>query len=134
MMTYGRELDLPAALIYGCPDSASGQTGEPAEYVTDLFDRMEKIHQLARNKPLETSERHKRTYDLKQFQNNYKVGNQVLLYTPAVKKGKSKTLSSRWTGPYRIIEVLSDVVFRVRLSGQVKDKIVHHNRLKPFHT
>ena len=72
MMTYGRELGLPADLIYGSPESASGQTGEPAEYVTNLFDRMEKIHQLARNKLLETSERHKRTYDLKQFQNNYK--------------------------------------------------------------
>ena len=134
MMTYCRELDLPADLIYGSPESASGQTGESPEYVTDLFDRMETIHQLARNKLLETSERHTRTYDLKQFQNNYKVGDQLLLYTPALKKGKSKKLSSRWTGPYRILEVLSDVVFQVRLNGQVKDKIVNHNRLKPFHT
>ena len=38
MMTYGREMDLPAGLIYGSPESASDQTGEPAEYVTNLFD------------------------------------------------------------------------------------------------
>ena len=31
-----------------------------------------------------------------------------------------------WTGPYRIVEVLSDVVFRIRLNNQVKDKVVHH--------
>ena len=52
MMTYGRELDLPADLIYGSPESSSWQTGKPPEYVTNLIDRMEKIHQLARNKPV----------------------------------------------------------------------------------
>ena len=133
MMTYGRELDLPADLIYGSPDIASSQTGESPAYVTTLCDRMEKIHNLARDKLIESNERHKRTYDLKQFQNNYKVGDQVLLFMPAIKKGRSKKLSSRWTGPYRIVEVLSDVVFRIRLNNQVKDKVVHHNRLKPFY-
>ena len=132
MMTYGRELDLPADLVFGSPDVASKQANEPPAYVTKLSDRMEKIHNLARDKLLEANERHKRTYDLKQFQNNYKVGDQVLLFMPAVKKGRNKKLSSRWTGPYRIVEVLSDVVFRIRLNNQVKDKIVHHNRLKPF--
>ena len=132
MMTYGRELDLPADLVFGSPDVASKQANEPPAYVTKLSDRMEKIHNLARDKLLEANERHKRTYDLKQFQNNYKVGDQVLLFMPAVKRGRNKKLSSRWTGPYRIVEVLSDVVFRIRLNNQVKDKIVHHNRLKPF--
>ena len=133
MMTYGRELDLPADLIYGSPDVASSQACQPPAYVAKLCDRMEKIHKLARDKLIESNERHKRAYDLKQFQNNYKVGDQVLLFMPAVKKGKNTKLSSKWTGPYRIVEVLSDVVFRVRLNNQAKDKVVHHNRLKPFH-
>ena len=133
MMTYGRELDLPADLIYGSPDVSSSQACEPPAYVAKLCDRMEKIHKLARDKLIESNERHKRAYDLKQFQNNYKVGDQVLLFMPAVKKGKNKKLSSRWTGPYRIVEVLSDVVFRIRLNNQAKDNVVHHNRLKPYH-
>ena len=120
-------------MIYGSPDVASSQADEPPAYVTKLCDRMEKIHNLARDKLIESNERHKRTYDLKQFQNNYKVGDKVLLFMPAMKKGRSKKLSSRWTGPYRIVEVLSDVVFRINLNNQVKDKVVHHNRLKPFH-
>ena len=133
MMAYGRELDLPADLIYGSPVVASSQVGDPLAYVTKLCDRMEKIHNLACDKLIESNERHKRAYDLKQFQNNYKVGDQVLLFMPAIKKGRRKKLSSRWTGPYRIVEVLSDVVFRIRLNNQVKDKVVHHNRLQPFH-
>ena len=133
MMTYGRELDLPADLIYGSQDVASSQACEAPAYVTKLCDRMEKIRKLARDKLLESNERHKRAYDLKQFQNNYKVGDQVLLLMPSVKKGKNKKLSSRWTGPYRIVEVLSNVVFRISLNNQAKNKVVHHNRLKPFH-
>ena len=133
MMTYGHELDLPADLIYGSPDIASSQACEPPAYVAKLCDHIEKIHKLARDKLIESNERHKGAYDLKRFQNNYKVGDQVLLFMPAVKKGKNKNLSRKWTGPYRIVEVLSDVLFRIRLNNQAKDKYVHHNRLKPFH-
>ena len=99
---------------------APSQAGVPPAYVTNLCDRMEKIHNLARDKLIESNERLKRTYDLKQLQNNYKVGDQVFLFMPAIKKGRCKKLSSRWTGPYRIVEVLSDVVFRIRLNNQVK--------------
>ena len=56
MMTYGRELDLPADLIYGSPDVASSQAGEPPAHVTKLCDRMEKIHNLARDKLIESNE------------------------------------------------------------------------------
>ena len=94
MMTYGRELDLPADLIYGSPDVASSQACEPPAYVAKLCDRMEKIHNLARDKLMESNDRHKHAYDLKQFQNNYKVDDQVLLCMPVVKKGKNKKLST----------------------------------------
>ena len=88
MMTY--ELDLPADLIYGSPDVASSRADEPP-YVTKLCDRMEKIHNLACDKLIESNERHKRTYDLKQFQNNYKVGDPVLLIMPAIKKERNRS-------------------------------------------
>ena len=133
MMTYARELDLPADLIFGGPESASKQSSEPPEYVRNLSDNMEKVHNLAREKLVKTGERQKRNYDLKQSKHNYKVGDQVLLYNSVVKQGHSRKLSSRWTGPYTITEVLSDVVFRIKLNNLTRDKIVHHNRLKPYY-
>ena len=132
MMTYARELDLPVDLIYGSPQSNSGQAVEVPAYVANLSDRVEKVHQLARNKLAQAAEKQKRIYDLKQFHNSYKVGDQVWLYSPVAKKGNCRKLHSKWTGPYRIIEVLSDVVLRIRLIGGTKDKVVHHNRLKPY--
>lgn len=78
-------------------------------------------------------EKQKRNYDLKQFKYNYKVGDLVWLFTPAVKKGRTKKLSSQWTGPFKIIEILSDVVIRIRQKPNSQDKVVHHNRLKPYY-
>ena len=133
VMTLGRELDLPADLVFGRPEGESSQADTPPSYVTKLIDRTEKVHQVARDKLMEAHDRHKRAYDIKQFQNNYKVGDLVLLFTPAVKRGRNKKLSSRWTGPYQIVEVLSDVVLRIRLNNKIKDRVVHHNRLKPYY-
>ena len=133
VMTLGRELDLPADLVFGRPEGESSQADTPPSYVTKLIDRTEKVHQVARDKLMEAHDRHKRAYDIKQFQNNYKVTDLVLLFTPAVKRGRNKKLSSRWTGPYQIVEVLSDVVLRIRLNNKIKDRVVHHNRLKPYY-
>ena len=44
MMTYARELDLPVDLIYGSPQSVSGQATEVPAYVANLSDRVEKVH------------------------------------------------------------------------------------------
>lgn len=132
MMTYGREMDLPADLIFGGPESTSKTTNDLPEYVKDLSNNMERVHNLARDKLAKSGEKQKRNYDLKQFKHNYAVGDQVLLYTPVVKKGNCRKLNSRWTGPYIVAEVLSDVVIRIKLNNHQRDKIVHHNRLKPY--
>ena len=89
MMTYARELDLPADLIFGGPESVSKQSIEPPEYVRNLSDNMEKVHNLDGEKLVKTGERQKRNYDLNQFKHNYQVGDQVLLYNPVVKQGHS---------------------------------------------
>ena len=84
MMTYPRELDLPLNLIYGSPQSVSGQAVEVPAYVANLSDRVDKLHQLAHNKLARAAEKQKRINDLKQFHNSYKVGDQVWLYSPVV--------------------------------------------------
>ena len=132
MMTYARELDLPVDLILESPEYLSKQSKEPTEYVTNLSANMERVHNIARDNLAKSSERQKRSYDLKQFKYNYQVGEKVLLYTPVVKQGHCRKLSSPWTGPYTIKEILSDVVFRIKLNNQTRDKVVHHNRLKPY--
>ena len=133
MMTYGRELDLPVDLVYGVPPSPEQPGQEPCQYVANLEETMVKIHEIARNHMLKAADKQKREYDLKQYKNNYKKGDFFWLFTPAISRGRVKKLSSRWTGPFQVVEPLSDVVIRIRRHPRAKDLVVHHNRLKPYY-
>ena len=94
---------------------------------------MEKIHETARKHMQKASDKQKREYDLKQYKNNYKKGDLVWLFTPTIGKGRVKKLTSMWSGPFTVVEPLSDVVIRIRRNARAKDLVVHHNRLKPYH-
>lgn len=74
MMTYARNLDLPADLIFEGLEHASKQASPPPEYVRNLAEQMEKIHTLARDNLSKNNEAQRRRYDLKQYIHNYKVG------------------------------------------------------------
>ena len=133
MMTYARELDLPADLFFEGPEHASKQASPPSEYVRNLAEQMEKVHKLARDNLAKSNDAQRRRYDLKKYKHNYKVGDLVLLFTPVVKQGNCRKLSSLWTGPYTITEILSDVIIRIKLNNLSHHKVVHHNRLKPYY-
>ena len=47
------------------------------------------------------------------------------------KKGLSPKLRQHWIGPYKILNKLSDVTYRIKKEPIGEPKVVHHNRLKP---
>ena len=55
---------------------------------------------------------------------------------PYVPKGQSKKLYNPWQGPFRIVKVLSDLVYRVEQSkphtGKKQHFIFHFDHLKPY--
>ena len=42
-------------------------------------------------------------------------------------------MADRWVGPFYILDVLSDINFRVIKSEHAKPKVVHHDRLKRYY-
>ena len=63
--------------------------------------------QLAQMKMKENCDRHGKPYP-------YYVGDRVWLYTPKTKVGLSKKLLHCWHGPYRLVEKLSSVTFKLQ--------------------
>ncbi|CAB0006645.1 unnamed protein product [Nesidiocoris tenuis] len=61
---------------------------------------------------------------------SFAVRDMVYLYTPAVKKGKTKKFNKFWAGPYKIVKVHSDQ--NVTLKMGRRETRVHTSRLKPF--
>jgi len=60
----------------------------------------------------------------------FKIGDKVLLQDETLRRGRSKKLDAPWTGPYRIVEKISDVNYKIQIKR--KTACVHANRLKLF--
>ena len=134
---FGREVRLPVDIMFG-GERAPGES--PAEYTSNVRSRFSRAYETARDNGQGAQKRQKDHYDRKVTGGRYKPGDLVWLYCPAVSPGKAKKFHSGWKGPYKILKVISDVVYRIQLVTPPTDRrrrqrlVVHFNRLKPCYT
>lgn len=72
-------------------------------------------------------------YDIKAEQGGYHPGDRVWLYNPRRVRGHSPKLQTSWEGPFEVVTRINDVVYRIRKPPKGKPRVVHFNRLAPFH-
>lgn len=125
----GQDLRLPLDLLRGF--SPSDDVQEEGDYIQRLRGKLDKIHQLTRNRLLLRSRNAKSWYDRRARQFTLKEGQRVWFYNPQRTKGKAPKLQSPWEGPWSIIKKMSDVVYCIGRSGR-RNKVVHMDRLAPF--
>ena len=112
-MLFGREIQLPVDLLLGCPPDEAIQDDCNVPYVIALRDQLQNVHEMARDNMSEASQRQKRGYDhRKNFKAN-ETGSSVYLFEPARKKGVSPKLESSWTGPWLVVDKISDLVYTI---------------------
>jgi hypothetical protein len=68
-------------------------------------------------------------YDRACDHSKLQVGSPVWLFNPRVKRGKTVKLHRSWTGPFRVMERLTDVVYRVQATPRSKPYTVNRYRL-----
>lgn len=129
-MMFGREVLMPVDLLFG-KTSQLKDVSTP-EYVHNLTNRMDKVHDIVRDRLLKAADRQKRRYDLTCNTREYKVGDGVLLQDNRKYKGRSPKLQNRWEGPYTITSKISDLLYRIQEELHTRSKVIHINRLKPF--
>ena len=62
----------------------------------------------------------------------YNCGDLVWLHNPAHLHGNSKKLHRPWTGPYRVVERLTDVAYHLQQTWFCRKRpVVHFDHLKP---
>ncbi|KAJ8980848.1 hypothetical protein NQ317_008907 [Molorchus minor] len=93
---FGRELRLPCDLRFGHREERADTV---EDYSSKLATRIDSIHDEARKKLQFKSGRLKTRYDARS-NNRYQAGDEVWLYNPARKKGRSPKLQKTWEGPY----------------------------------
>ena len=129
-MMLGRDIQLPADVLTGRLEDVNYDG--PDQYTDHLRDRLEQVHQYAREHLNVASERQKRNYDHKAQAGGYNRGDAVWLYSPKKVKGYSPKLQRPWDGPYLVTKRLSDVTYRIQKGIRSKPRVVHYNRLKPY--
>ena len=130
MMLLGRELNLPPSLARGQPTSAQ-DIGDRLHYPVWLRDQLHALHEDVRERALAASLRHKERYDVRAKRPTFAAGDLVWFYNPCRRPGQPPKLQSWWTGPYRVMSLLNDVVARIHYEAQPRSRprVVHLDRL-----
>ena len=98
-----------------------------------VVERVELAQNLARENLQRAQQKMKDYYDQKTKEPVFEVGQRVWVYTARTRKGLSKKLMHNWLGPYRIVEKLSPVHFKLHTIANKKVAFsCHANRMKPF--
>ena len=107
----GFPLSLPIDCIYSTPQTTIYAT--PSDYVFTMKQKLQETHQLMREFMDVEQERQKSYYDRSKYGLSYKVGEEVLVFNPTVKKGETRKFTSFYRGPYIIVEIINDLNFKV---------------------
>ncbi|KAK9498083.1 hypothetical protein O3M35_003965 [Rhynocoris fuscipes] len=77
-------------------------------------EEIEKAYRFVRQVQAKEQEAQKMYYDRDAKEVTYKESDEVWLWMPVVRRGRSAKLHRPWTGPLKIVKKLSDVTFRVQ--------------------
>ena len=132
LLMLGREVELPIDLMIGRPPGDENSDHDESDYVIKLRQKLESAHEYARYHLQKSANRQKRNYDHRVQSDRLSVGDFVWLYSPAKRKGISPKLQCKWTGPFLIIDVLDDCVYRIQKSPKCKPKVVHRDRITKY--
>ena len=89
----GHEVRLPVDVMFG---RQPNHKPEVSDYVRNLRDTLEEVHEHAREHLRAAQKRQKDHYDQRIAGEQIEVGDRVFLHEPAVKKWQTKKLHSPW--------------------------------------
>lgn len=126
MLVYGREPRLPTD---ACLDLA---TENPD--VISFRDKLSLIRNLAIQNLEGVQAKTKTRYDQKHSHVEYNVGDQVKIFNPSRKLGKTDKFLLKWHGPYTIIKRHNDVNYVIKFGNHptAKTDVVHVSRIRHF--
>jgi hypothetical protein len=128
MMMLGRELPMPSYLLLSPPGNDDEKA--PGQYVKELQQKLQEVHQVAREKLERGHVKQKKQYDKGAQVRKWKEGQAVWLYNPTKTVGRSPKLTIFWEAqPYVITKVISDVIMKIQRNTGSKPRVVHVDRL-----
>lgn len=131
-MMFGCEIRLPVEAF--TPETPNDKAFQGPEYVSYIQEMLRNSHEIAMRNLQKAVVYQQRSYLNRLRPHQYSLKDLVWYWRPVFKKGQCPKLLSFWTGPFFVVEVLSDVVYRIQRTSRCTSKIVHHNQIKPCFT
>jgi transposase InsO family protein len=129
----GREMQLPLDCIVPTPDNQSNQSADALTQADKYHAAIAHAYEIARENMGLAQNRQQSIYDRRTFGKRFAVGERVWLHNSVKPKGLSAKFHHPWTGPWVVIDQLSDVDYKIKLPESRQSKIVHFYRLKKCH-
>ena len=127
----GRETCLPIDLVLGDCNQNNAQLSVN-DYIQKRTEEMRDVFQLARECMQKQAVRRAFRYDLRVKKPSFTKGQWVYYYYPR-KYTRIKDKWAKWfCGPYRIMEQVSPVLFRIQKSARSQALLVYVDKLKPY--
>jgi hypothetical protein len=132
-LTYGRKPKVPVDLIF--PNIELDLHLSPASYAAEVQRNLQDCFNRVISCRDTRMERNKVEYDRSCRAANFGENDFVWVLDTTTKVGVSKKLSRKWKGPYRILDKINKVNYRIQpIQGRGRKLIVHQNRLMKCYT
>jgi transposase InsO family protein len=128
-LLHGREMNLPTQDDLEAKLSAEAQSSEHSTKLENLKSCLKKAYEIVRTNNQQSHRQNKKYYDKKAKERKFNVEDLVYLFSPARKPGKCQKFKRVWQGPFKVLEKISDLNYRI-IDRKGRDWIVHVNRLK----
>ena len=133
MLTMGREVRLPAELVFGSTNTYNGEEITTyGDYVDILRTKMQHAHEIARKYMATASKRSKEPYDVKVAFHRYQEGDVVWCLMEVRKVGVTPKLEYVYEGTFLVKKKLSELDYVLQLDRSGKERPIHHNKLKSY--
>ncbi|KAK6190392.1 hypothetical protein SNE40_002273 [Patella caerulea] len=130
-MMLGRSVKIPIDLVFGGL-TPRGEQEFNDDYTYKLVQRMEEVHEFARDKMQAATRHMKRMYDATAGGQSFAQGDAVWIRNNSKKRGLCRKLLPKWCGPFVIIEKPSDLLYRVKDRPNSPSKVVHHDKMRRY--
>jgi len=129
----GRELRLPADMIYGVPPDPSSAPADVDEYVDKLEEDMSLAYQKARENLGTTAYVRKNKYDAGIKSSCFDAEDMVWYLYPRRYTGRSPKWQNNYTGPYKIVKNIDTHNVVLQATPRSRRFVVHKDKLKKYY-
>jgi transposase InsO family protein len=127
MLVLGRELAIPADVL--CPPVRPSLYKDWDDYQNSLEKRLHVAHEFARKHlEFDWSLRERASENLVAMK-PLDPTRDVFIFNPRTLKGRARKFASFWAGPYRILEQLSERLYRVKVGGRAPVRVVNRSNI-----